>query len=392
MADEERQAQPGAQREYHTVGGLGNFLMGKVGGEPEDTEEVIEGEPETEPEVEEFETPENPPQVIPQETIEPEPQQGEAQIERYTYTKPDGSEGVIELSTDPNERARQIASMASGKDAYLAGREISKAYSPELGDKWYELMKNQTEIMRKMDERQESQQKSDPTSVLTEQQREHYDYLIESGDDRGAQTYLKSTYATNMMMFDAMKKVEEMEEKLEKEKEDNLRQEAIKGFYRNVDKYRTLYPELPDPNYNGDAFYQALMQKLGGFLRRQGFSDQQILFGHIDIETLDKAYKLTNPNATQQGTGKRGQTSSQATANDTVSPEVLRQVRDMSGGGAKSAIGNEPDDSKIAQATSRRDLRELDKDGGVSNSFINAMFSGDVAEYISRRRAAKKPR
>ena len=392
MANEERQAQPGAQREYHTVGGLGNFLMGKVGGEPEDTEEVIEGEPETEPEVEEFETPENPPQVIPQETIEPEPQQGEAPYEVIDVKLADGSIIQERLSSDPEERKKQISSAFSGKYAYLATRDIAKQTSPELADKWYDIVKSNTEILRRMDERQESEDKSDPTKVLSRQQKARYNRMMNRGDEDEAQEYLEEAYATNMMMYDAVKKVEELESKIDEDKKETLKQEALKGFYRNVDKYRTLYPELPDPNYNGDAFYQALMEKLGGFLRRQGFSDQQILFGHIDIETLDKAYKLTNPNATQQGTGKRGQTSSQATANDTVSPEVLRQVRDMSGGGAKSAIGNEPDDSKIAQATSRRDLRELDKDGGVSNSFINAMFSGDVAEYISRRRAAKKPR
>jgi hypothetical protein len=377
MADE--QTQPGPQQEYHTVGGLsGHLLRNEMVDQPDVEKEAVE----------EIAQPEPP--VIPQEPApEQEPQPQAAQGEMYSYKKPDGTEGTFELSTNPEERAKQIASLASGKDAYLLNREIVKQENPELASNMYKLMQNQTEILSTMSEQQkQQQQEADPTSVLTDQQKVYYRHLVDNGDDVGAQAYLSSQFATNTLLYDTMQEMEEL-------KKQQQQQAVAPRIERNIAKLRQFDPSLPDPNTQPKDFYQAAFQhgKYGGYLRGMGMDDQLIFYGNIDHDSLYKAYEMTtNPstNNTQQAQVQPGAIAPGATASTTnVSPDVLKTMQDVSGGQSRSMVGNEPEKTKLSQATTRREMRALDRDGNVSDSFLGGM-GGAISDYVDRKRAGKK--
>jgi len=373
MADKD--TQPGAQQEYHTVGGLSQHLLrNDMVNQPIIDDDVVEEI--TQP------TPQTPQETVPEPTPLPQATQGES----YPYTKPDGTEGTFVLPTDPAEKAKAIASLASGKDAYLLNREIVKEQNPELAAQMYKLMQNQTGILEKMSEQQVQQkQEEDPTSVLTEQQKGYYMHLADNGDEEGAKAYLASSYATNMMVYNALEKVDALEK--------NHQQSQIAPVIeRNVNKIRELDPSLPEAGYTkeqGEVFYNKFMQGYGGFLRKNGFSDQQIFYGNIDHDTQHKVYDMTANSNTQQAQVRPGLTNSAATANTTtVSPDVLKTMQDVSGGQSRSAIGNEPEFSKLSKASNRRDMRALDRDGSVSESFLGGL-GGDLMDYVNRRRAGK---
>jgi hypothetical protein len=377
MVDEKTQPGP-AKQEYHTTGGLSSYFMQGEGNAPD--EEVLHVPA---PEQEQQETPlESAP---PQEAVpQPEPQ-GEV----IEYNKPDGTQGTIELSNDPAERKKQIASAFSGKDAYLLNKEIVKQQDPELAGKMYQMMQNQTDILGKLTEQQEQTQKqADPLSVLTDDQARYYNHLKEQGDDTGAESYFKSQYATNMMIYDQQQKLEKMEKS-------QIQQSNQTLVERNVNKFRQLDPSLPNPGYTpeqGQVFLNEFYKGYGGFLRgTMRYTDQQIMFGDLDHDYLYKQYQANSATAnTTQAAVPPGATPPAATANQTVSPEVLQTMQDVSGGAAQAPMGNEPDESAWMRGANQRDLRVRDrKDGSISENFIKSL-GGDVVNYIQRKRDSQK--
>ena len=189
-----------------------------------------------------------------------------------------------------------------------------------------------------------------------------------------------------MMVYNALEKVDALEKTQQQS-------QIAPVIERNVNKLRELDPSLPEAGYTkeqGEVFYNKFMQGYGGFLRKNGFSDQQIFYGNIDHDTQHKVYGMTANSNTQQAQVNPALTGAGATANTTtVSPDVLKTMQDVSGGQSRSAIGNEPERSNLSKASNRRDMRQLDQDGSVSDSFLGGL-GGAITERIEQVRGIKR--
>lgn len=329
----------------------------------------------------------------PQPAVEPESQDATAQQpaqpaqssqpEVIEYSKPDGSIGQEELPVDPIERKKKIAELASGRDAYLAGREIVKEKAPELSDEWRSLLKGQQEILSKMADAQaqvQQNQKVDPVDLLTDDQREYYQIHVDEGDERKANAYLKACLNQNMMIFDTQKKNEETERKMLEQRVNNRAME-----------FRQLDSSLPNPSRGGkdaQAFTQKFQDGYGGYLQNLGFSPEQIWFSdNIDHETLYNAYLTKTGQSKQNKETTQPQTPVKTVdvAKATIAPAVAKSIQDVSRGSVSASIGGEDDFARYRNVRGRGAIRALDQqDGGKFSEKL--LEETGIARFLTKRK------
>ena len=298
------------------------------------------------------------------------------------YTRPDGTMGKLELPADPTERAKKIASLASGTDAYEAGRNLVRDKAPELSEEWRGLLKVQQDTLKTIQDNQQAQaqQKYDPVDALTADQREYYDYLKdERGDDREAALYLKDKVTTNLMIFETNKGIEE-------QKREVLRQKVLS----RTNEIRLLDPSLPSPARGNEAnFQKSFYSGFGGWLLEQGFSEEQIFFSeNINLETLHNVYKSNSGQSQKKLSDsvdiKNSEAKADVVAKATISPEVAKSIKDVQGGSLSASIGNSDFMEKYSKAESRSDIRNLDRqDGGKFG--INALEGLGLARFLPKK-------
>lgn len=315
-----------------------------------------------------------------QDDAAPETDAAKPAFEIVPYQKPDGTQGQLELPTDPEERLKKIASLASGTDAYEAGRDIVREKAPQLSDEWRGLLKVQQDTLKTIqdNQQQQAQQDYDPLKGLNADQREYYDYLKEEkGDEREAALYLKKELTSNLMLFDAQQQAIE-------QKKDALRQ---KVQYR-VKELRAIDKSLPNPaRGNDENFQRSFNSGFGGFLIDQGFSEEQIFFSdNIDFETQYLVYQTKSGQSqkklsTSEDT-KKTDAKAEAVAKATISPDVAKSIKDVAGGNLSANIGNNEPLAKYKDAKSRSDIRKLDQqDGGKLG--IAALEGFGISKFLT---------
>jgi len=318
------------------------------------------------------------------ETTQRSTQTTVTQPEVIEYTKPDGSIGQEELPIDPVERKKKIAELASGRDAYLAGREIVKEKAPEIADEWRQLLKGQQEILNKVVETQQAQQqnqKLEPADMLTDDQRQYYEYVKERGDEREAEAYLKNAYNQNLMIYDMQKKIDEQNKVALQQR-----------FNAKAVEFRQLDPTLSNPQRGGkdaESFMQQFNSGYGGWLVSQGFSPEQIwLSDNIDHETLHNAYLIKTGQSKKDTTQSQTPVKTVEVAKATIAPEVAKSIQDVARGSVSASIGGDDDFARYRKAHGRAALRNLnEQDGGkLMDAF---MEQTGIAKFLPKRKQAK---
>jgi hypothetical protein len=278
------------------------------------------------------------------------------QSEEIEFVKSDGSKAKAAYPQTEEERKQAYANYLSLQDTYEKGKEILKEKAPEVAEDWRGLLKQQTEILGKMADAQVQAQQNQPVNpvdLLSEKQRAEYNYRLESGDERGAQVYLDSAADVNFRIWQAEQKSVEAEKRVLEQKVNNKLMEFCQ-----------LDSSLPNPRRgeDGEAFRQKFQSGYGGYLKRLGFSDEQVWFSdNIDHETLYNAY-LTKTGQSKQvdkTTTKETPVKTVKPANAAISPDVAKSIRDVAGGSISAPIGGENDGSRYKNVHGRAALRKL---------------------------------